>query len=75
MNSSQGILIALLLDILFIHKEFPWNPAPEEEIDRFTSAPEGSAQPSSQAQAQGLDRLDHLIARVKQMYGMLESHV
>ena len=47
----------------------------EEEIDRFTSAPEGSAQPSSQAQAQGPDHLDHLIARVEQMYGMLESHV
>ena len=46
-----------------------------EEIDRFTSAPEGSAQPSSQAQAQGPDRLDHLIARVEQMYGMLDSHV
>ena len=46
-----------------------------EEIDRFTSAPEGFAQPSSQAQARGLDRLDHLIARVEQMYGMLNSHV
>ena len=45
----------------------------EEEIDRFTSAPEGSTQPSSQAHA--LDRLDHLIARVEQMYGILESHV
>ena len=47
----------------------------EEEIDRFTSALEGSTQPSSQAQAQGLDRFDCLIARVEQMYGMLESHV
>ena len=37
----------------------------EEEIERFTSAPESSAQPSSQAQAQGPDRLDHLIARVE----------
>ena len=37
----------------------------EEEIDRFTSALEGSAQPSSQAQARGLDRLDRLIARVE----------
>ena len=45
----------------------------EEEIDRFTSALEGSAQPSSQAHAP--DCLDHLIARVKQMYGMLESHM
>ena len=47
----------------------------EEEIDRFTSAPEGSAQPSSQAQARGPDRLNRLIAGVEQMYGMLESHV
>ena len=47
----------------------------EEEIDRFTSALESSAQPSSQAQAWGPDGLDHLIARVEQMYGMLESHV
>ena len=47
----------------------------EEEIDRFTSALEGSAQLSSQAQSKGPDHLDHLIARVKQMYGMLESHV
>ena len=37
----------------------------EEEIDRFTSAREGSAQPSSQPQAQGLDRLDCLITRVE----------
>ena len=47
----------------------------EEEIDKFTSAPKGSAQPSSQAQARGPDCFDHLIARVEQMYGMLESHV
>jgi len=47
----------------------------KEEIDRFTLAPESSAQPSSQAQARGPDRLDRLIARVEQMYGMLESHV
>ena len=47
----------------------------EEEIDRFTSAPEGSAQPSSQAQAWGPHLLDHLIARIEQMYGMLDSHV
>ena len=45
----------------------------EEEIDRFTSTLEGSAQPSSQAHAP--DCLDHLIARVEQMYGMLESHM
>ena len=47
----------------------------EEEINRFTSAPEGFAQPSSQEQAQGPDCLNRLIARVEQMYGMLESHV
>ena len=45
----------------------------EEEIDKFTSTLEGSAQPSSQAHAP--DCLDHLIARVEQMYGMLESHM
>ena len=47
----------------------------EEEIDRFTSAPEGFAQPSSQAQAWGSHLLDHLIARIEQVYGMLDSHV
>ena len=47
----------------------------DEEIDRFTSALEGSTQPSSQAQARGPDCHDCLIARVEQMYGMLESHV
>ena len=43
----------------------------EEEIDRFKSAPEGLAQPSSQAQARGPNCIDHLIAWVEQMYGML----
>ena len=47
----------------------------EEEIDRFTSAPESLAQPSSSAPARGLDRLDHILARVEQMYTMLVSHV
>ena len=47
----------------------------EEEIDRFTSAPEGFAQPSSQAQAWGPHLLGHLIARIEQMYGMLDSYV
>ena len=47
----------------------------EEEIERFSSAPENSAQPSSQAQARGLDRLDRLIDRVDQMFSMLDSHV
>ena len=47
----------------------------DEEIETFTSAPESSAQPSSQAQARGLGRLDCLIARVDHMFGMLDSHV
>ena len=36
----------------------------EEEIDRFISALETSAQPSSSAPARGPDRLDCLLARV-----------
>ena len=36
----------------------------EEEIDRFTFAPETSAQPSSSALTRGSDRLDHILARV-----------
>ena len=47
----------------------------EEEIDRFTSAPESLAQPSSSAPARGPDRLDCILARVEQMYTMLDSHV
>ena len=47
----------------------------EEEIDRFTSAPETSTQPSSSALARGLDRLDRILAKVEQMYTMLDSHV
>jgi len=47
----------------------------EEEIDKFTLAPGSSAQPSSKAQARGHDRLERLIAKVEQMYGMLDSHV
>ena len=47
----------------------------KEEIDRFTSAPASSAQPFSSAPARGLDRLDHILARVEQMYTMLDSHV
>ncbi|KAL0010962.1 hypothetical protein SO802_006070 [Lithocarpus litseifolius] len=39
----------------------------EEEIDRFTSAPESSAQPPSSAPARDPDRLDRLLARVDQM--------
>ena len=37
----------------------------EEEIERFTTAPETSAQPLSSAPARGPDRLYHLIARVE----------
>ena len=47
----------------------------EEEIERFTSTLESSAQPSSQAQARGPNRLDRLITRVEQMYTMLDSHM
>ena len=47
----------------------------EEEIERFTSALETSAQSSSSAPARGPDRLDCLLARVKQMYTMLDSYV
>ena len=47
----------------------------EEEIDRFTSAPETSAQPSSSIPAQGPNRLDCLLARVDQMFTMLDTYV
>ena len=47
----------------------------EEEIDRFTSAPETLAQPSSFAPTRGPDRLDRLLATVDQMFTMLDSHV
>ena len=47
----------------------------KEEIERFIIALETLAQPSSSAPAQGPDRLDHLIARVEQLYTMLDSHV
>ena len=47
----------------------------EEEIERFTIAPEPSAQPSSSAPTQGSDRLDRILARVDQLYTMLDSHV
>ena len=36
----------------------------EEEIDRFTSTPQSSAQPSSSAPARGPNRLDCLLDRV-----------
>ena len=47
----------------------------EEEIDRFTTAPKTSAQTSSLAPSRGPDRLDHLLARVDQMFTMLDSHM
>ena len=47
----------------------------KEEIDRFTFATEPSAQPSSSAPTRGLDKLDHLLDKVKQMYTMLDSHM
>ena len=47
----------------------------EEDIDRFTFALETLAQSSSSAPARGLDRLDRLLARVDQLYTLLDSHV
>ena len=47
----------------------------EEEIEHFTSALKDTAQPFSQAHPRALDHPNHLIARVEQMYGMLESHM
>ena len=47
----------------------------EEGIDRFTTAPETSVQPSSSAPARGPDRLDRLLAKVDQLYTLLDSHV
>ena len=45
----------------------------EEKIDRFTSEPKISAQPSSQAEARGPDRFDRLIPKVDQMYTMCST--
>ena len=47
----------------------------KEEIDRFTSAPKTSAQPSSSAPTRGPDRLDRLLASIDQMFTMLDFHV
>ena len=47
----------------------------EEEIDRFTSATEPLAQPSSLVPARGPDRLDCLLDKVEQMYTLLDSHM
>ena len=42
----------------------------KEEIDRFTSTIEPSAQPSSSAPAQRPNRLNRLLDRVEQIYTM-----
>ena len=47
----------------------------EEEIDRFTSVPETSAQPSSSTPTRVPDKLDRLLARVDQLYTLLDSHM
>ena len=47
----------------------------EKEIDRFTSAPETLAQPSSLASTWRPNKLDRLLARVDQLYTLLDSHV
>ena len=47
----------------------------EEEIEHFTLVLEDTTQPSSQAHARAPDHLDHLIEKVEQMYGMLDSHI
>ena len=46
-----------------------------EEIDRFTSTPETLAQPSFSAPARGSDRLDLILAKVDQLYTMLDSNM
>ena len=47
----------------------------DEEIDHFTSVPEDTPQPSSQAQARALDRLDLLLRRVEESHLMLASPI
>ena len=47
----------------------------KEEIDRFTSATEPLAQPSSLAPTQRPNKLNCLLDRVEQMYTMLDSHM
>ena len=46
----------------------------EEEIEHFTSV-SNTTQLSSQVCAQAPDRLGHLIERVEQLHGMLDSHM
>ena len=47
----------------------------KEEIEHFTSVPEDTAQPFSQAQARAPDSLNHLIRRVKELHVMLALHI
>ena len=47
----------------------------KEEIEHFTSVPEDTAQPSSQARIRAPDRLDRLLRRVVKLYEMLASHI
>ena len=47
----------------------------KEEIDRFISALETSTQPSFSAPARGSDKLDRILARLDQLYTMLDSHM
>ena len=47
----------------------------KEEIEHFTSVPEDTAEPSSQARARAPDRLDRLLRRVEELHGMLASHI
>ena len=47
----------------------------EEEIDRFTFALKTSVQPLSSTLARGTERLDRILARVDQLYTMLDSHM
>ena len=47
----------------------------KEEIEHFTSVPEDTAQPSSQARIRAPDRLDRLLGRVVKLYEMLASHI
>lgn len=61
--------------ILQPHVEQDKDEDTEEEIDRFTSIRETSAQPSSSTPTQGLSKLDQLMAKMDQMSIVLDSHV
>ena len=47
----------------------------EEEIEPFTSVPEDTIQPSSQALARAPNHIDHPIKRVEELQVMLTSHI